>query len=141
VEVAAKRRLLARRIVKQVPDSDPADRLLHGPRARHVLQREVVLQGRGVHLAAPAMCSSAFFSLRRRAALVEVAVQRLDAEPVTRPEQHPLLGVPDQEGEHAAQLADDVLAQVVVAGDDRLTVAVGLERRAELFVRRSRSSR
>ena len=67
-----------------------------------------------------------------RAALVGVGVQRLDAEPVAGAEQHPLLRVPDQEGEHAAQFAHDLLAEVVVARDDRLAVALGLERRTEL---------
>ena len=42
-----------------------------------------------------------------------------------------LLRIPDQEGEHAAQLTHDLRAQVVVARDDRLAVAVGLERGAE----------
>ena len=67
-----------------------------------------------------------------RASLVEIRVQRLDAEPVPRAEQYPLLRVPDEEREHAPQLAHDLLAQVVVTRDDRLAVAVGLEGRAEV---------
>ena len=80
-----------------------------------VLQRQVVLQRGGVDVAARsagATSSSDFFSLAKNdAALVGVGVERLDAEPVAGAEQHPLLGVPDQEREHAAQLADDLLAR------------------------------
>lgn len=53
--------------------------------------------------------------------------QRLDAERVTCAEQFTGLGIPQREREHAAQPPDDVGAPVVVAGDDRLAVAVGGE--------------
>ncbi len=59
--------------------------------------------------------------------------QRLDAERVTGAEQHPLLGVPDQEREHAAQPRHPVGAVVVEAGDDRLAVTLGAKCRAELL--------
>ena len=52
----------------------------------------------------PVSSSRLFFSLRERdAAGAGGDEQRLDAERVARAEQHPLLGVPDQEGEHPAQ--------------------------------------
>ena len=107
---------------------------MHGRRLGHVLQRQVVLQ-RGLVDAAGVggdVQQRLLLAGEERAALVGVGVERLDAEPVARAEQHPLLGVPDQEGEHAAQLAHDLLAEVVVAGDDGLAVAVGVEDHAEL---------
>ena len=53
--------------------------------------------------------------------------QRLDAERVTGAEQFAGHGVPQREGEHAAQPLQHVGAPVVVAGDDGLAVAVGGE--------------
>ncbi len=53
--------------------------------------------------------------------------QRLDAERVAGAEQFAGDGVPQREREHAAQPRQDVGAPVVVAGDDRLAVAVGGE--------------
>ena len=50
-------------------------------------------------------------------------VERLDAEPVPGSEDLRGFGVPDHEGEHAAQLANPVGTVVVVAGDDHLAVA------------------
>ena len=58
--------------------------------------------------------------------------QRLDAERVAGAEQHPLLGVPDEEREHPAQPGHRGRAPVVVGGDDRLGVALGRERRPVL---------
>jgi len=50
-------------------------------------------------------------------------VERLDSEPVPGTEGLLGFGVPDHEGEHAAQLANPIGAVVVVAGDDHFTVA------------------
>ena len=67
-----------------------------------------------------------------RPSLVEIRVQRLDAEPVPRAEQYSLLRVPDEEREHSPQLTNDLLAQVVVTRDDRFAVAVRVEGRTEV---------
>ena len=77
--------------------------------------------------AAPSSSSSAFFSEPKTMppSASRRGEQRLDPERVAGAEQHPLLGVPDEEREHAAQPRDDVLAPLVVAGDDRLGVALG----------------
>ena len=58
-------------------------------------------------------------------------VQRLDPERVAGAERPAGRAVPDQEGEHAAQLVQHRLAPVVVPGDDDLGVALGGELGAE----------
>jgi hypothetical protein len=54
-------------------------------------------------------------------------VQRLDAEVVAGAEGTAFLAVPDDEGEHAPQAGQHLLAPVVVAGGDHLAVALGVE--------------
>src|SRR5205807_8909878 len=50
-------------------------------------------------------------------------VQGLDAEPVSREHEAPALRIPQGEGEHAAQLVDEVRAVLLVEVDDDLGVA------------------
>ncbi len=87
-------------------------------------------QGLAVDRGRPGQCAKA---LRLGRESVPVGgpgdVQRLDAEPVAGPEDLLGLGVPDDEGEHAAQLLDPVGAVVVVAGHDGLAVTLGVEYR------------
>src|SRR6478672_8938354 len=78
------------------------------------------------------LMSSATLGAEERPSLVKIRVQRLDAEPVPRAEQYPLLRVPDEEREHSPKLTNDLLAQVVVTRDDRFAVAVRLEGRTEV---------
>ena len=54
-------------------------------------------------------------------------IQGLDAEGVAGDEERPLDGVPDGEGEHAAEPTDRGGAPVVEGDDDRFAVALGLE--------------
>lgn len=53
--------------------------------------------------------------------------QRFDAERVSGAKQFAGNGVPQREGEHAAQSGQDIGAPVVVAGDDGLAVTIGGE--------------
>ena len=80
---------------------------------RHVLQHQVVLHGAVVDADVDAelagqLAQALLLAGERRAAVPVGHEQRLDAERVAGAEQHPLLGVPDQEGEHAAQPGDRV---------------------------------
>lgn len=68
----------------------------------------------------------------RRAAGSGGDKQRLDAERISRAEQFAGDGVPQRECEHAAQPLQHLGAPVVIAGEDRLTVAVGGEHSAVL---------
>ena len=108
---------------------------MQGRGLRHVLQRQVVLQRGAVHTAgalgaAEQLEQRLLLGAERDRAVGEPGgEQRLDPERVARAERRPGLGVPDDEREHAAQPVDDVLAPQVVAGDDRLGVALGRERR------------
>ena len=102
---------------------------------RHVLQHGVVLHGAFVDAEVDAQLvgevEQAFLlAAHRRARRPGRHEQRFDAERVTRAEQFTLDGVPQREREHAAQPGQRVGAPVVVGGDDRLTVAVGVKRRA-----------
>jgi len=97
-------------------------------RLGYVLQDEVVPQGIGVDHGRPGQRPQALRLRREPEAVAGLGeIQRLDAEPVARPESRLGLGVPDDEREHAAQLLDPVGAVIVVARHDRLAVA----RRAE----------
>ena len=89
---------------------DPADATVHGRRLRHVLQQQVVLQRGLVEITGPAQAQgrgqlqqALLLAGEPDPARPDRDEQRFDAERVARAEQHPLLGVPDQEGEHAAQ--------------------------------------
>ena len=105
---------------------------------RDVLQRQVVLQGGRFHAAgglAPAeeFVQGLLLGTEDQPAVGEPGgEQRLDAERVAGAEHRVGLAVPDDEGEHAAQLRDDVRAPQVEPGDDRLGVTLGGERRAGL---------
>ena len=57
----------------------------------------------------------------------EGVVERLDAEGIARAVEGAGLRVPDREGEHAAELFRDALAPFLVAVEDGLGVAAGLE--------------
>ena len=134
VEVAREPELLARAHREVRARLDPADVRVQRVRLGHVLEGQVVLErglvdGTGV---GGDVEQRLLLAGEERAALVAHREERLDPEPVTRAEQHALLRVPDEEGEHAAQLADDVDAEVVVPGDDGLAVALGLELCAEV---------
>ena len=115
---------------------DPADAAVQRRRLRDVLQRQVVLQRCAVDAAGGLAAAEELEQRLLLRAEDDRAVgqpggeQRLDAEGVAGAEDGLLLGVPDEEGEHAAQPVDDVLAPQVVAGDDRLGVALGREGRA-----------
>ena len=102
---------------------------------RHVLQHGVVLDGAFVDADVDAELvgeveQALLLAAHRRACRPGGHEQRFDAERVARAEQFTLDGVPQREREHAAQPGQRVGAPVVVGGDDRLAVAVGVKRRA-----------
>ena len=87
--------------------------------------------GSGAAVLAPrgsSTCRRLFFSLAKATPCAPGREeQRLDAERVPRAEEHPLLEVPDEEGEHAAQPGHRVRAPHRVGRDDGLGVALGGE--------------
>ena len=98
----------------------------------HVLQHRVVLDRAFVDTEVDAQLAgevekALLLAAHRGACRSGGHEERLDAERVARAEQFAFDGVPEREGEHAAQPGQRVGAPVVVGGDDRLAVAVGVE--------------
>ena len=119
---------------------DPTDRPVQRGGLGHVLEQQVVLQCGGVEIAVDAAQAqrgrefeeALLLAGERDARRALRHEQRLDPERVARDEQHPVPGVPDREGEHAAQPGHGGRAPVVVGGHDRLGVALGGERRPQV---------
>ena len=132
-EVALRRHRLAGGDGEARARLDAADRAVQRERLRHVLQLQVVLQsgrvGRGGRLAEARrqLEQALLLAGERHAVRPGGHVEGLDAERVAGAEEHALVGVPDEEGEHAAQAADRVGTPDVVGGDDGLGVPVGDE--------------
>ena len=99
---------------------------------RDVLQHGVVLDRSGVDRGVEAdqfgqIQQALLLTGHRGSAGAGRHEQRLDAERVSGADQFASHGVPEREGEHAAQPGQHVDAPVVVSGDDGLTVTVGGE--------------
>ena len=117
-----------------LPDEPVARRELADPRedgvgGGHVLEREVVLEGRPVELSRTGRVLEERLQLgaeQQRAVELGV-VQRLLAEPVPCEQQAPPPRVPDGEGEHPVQALRAVDARLLVEMDERLRVAVRAE--------------
>ena len=106
------------------------DALEHRLRGRHVLERQEVAQALEIW---PGVGSGVLqhrldFGAEHESAAAVGVVQRLDAQPVACQQQPLPPDVPERECEHAAQLADTIVAGVLVQVDDRFRVAVGGER-------------
>ena len=107
---------------------DPREPGVHRLGFGDVLEDEVVLQRAGVHpCRAGELAQALGLGAERHAVRRRGGVERLDAEPVAGAEGPLPSGVPDDEGEHAAQPLHPVGPVVVVAGDDGLAVALGVE--------------
>ena len=114
----------------------PSHTAMQGFRLGNVLQHRVVLQGPGVDAEiqsqnAHQVEQTLLLAADGGAARSGRHEQRLDPEGVPGAEQLAARGVPQREGEHAAQPAQRRTAPVVVGGDDCLAVAVGGKNRTE----------
>ena len=106
-------------------------------RLGNVLQDGVVLDGPGIegpgiegtveNHPADQFQQALLLTAEQRSARPGRQEQRFDTEGIAREEQTALDGVPDREGEHAAQATHRVGPPVVEGRDDRLTVALGGE--------------
>ena len=106
--------------------------LVQALRLRHVLQIRVVRQGAYVQLSADFQRvghgkNALLFRRKHRASSTRGVVHGLDTELIAREEQLFLLGIPDAEGEHSAQVLHDFLTPVVEANHDGLAVALSIK--------------
>ena len=102
------------------------ERLVHGA----VLEGQVGAQGLGVDLAAETGVLKQALDLGAEQQLARVGlgiIERLDAENIARTVHLVRFRVPYDEGKHAAQLGGQCRAVLLIAVDDDLGVAVGLE--------------
>ena len=105
------------------------DVLEHGLRVVHILEAQVLRQRLAVQLLLETRVRQEGLDLAapNQTAALMLVVQRLDAEDVARQHQLLFLGIPDGDGEHAAQALEHARAPSLVTMHDGLCVAVGLE--------------
>ena len=102
------------------------ERLVHGA----VLEGQVGAQRLGVDLPAEAgvLQQALDFAAEQQLTCLGLGVvERLDAENITRAVHLVRLGIPHDKGEHAAQHTGQLCAVLLIAVQDDLSVAVGLE--------------
>ena len=105
------------------------DVLEHGLRVVHVLEAQVLRKGLAVQLLLEARVRQEGLDLATpdQTTALMLVVQRLDAEDIARQHQLLFLGIPDGDGEHAAQTLEHARSPGFIAMHDGLGVAVGLE--------------
>ena len=105
------------------------DVLEHGLRVVHVLEAQVLRQRLAIELLLEARVRQEGLDLAApdQTAALMLVVQRLDAKDIAGEHQLLFLGIPDGDGEHAAQALEHARAPGLVTMHDGLGVAVGLE--------------
>ena len=103
--------------------------LEHSLRVVHVLEAQVLRKGLAVEFLLEARVCQEGLDLATpdETTAFMLVVQRLDSEDIARKHQLLFLGIPDGDGEHAAQTFEHARSPGFIAMHDGLGVAVGLE--------------